>query len=104
MISTHPDNSGETVELLLFGDLAASFEDELRGLLHISDNEALQAFFERTAFSLREELGRHPPAVQNLFPRFNTIIDLVSKLGDTEGTPVLRFCLLTVCQLAKFMQ
>ncbi|PFH56367.1 hypothetical protein XA68_16607 [Ophiocordyceps unilateralis] len=90
-------------ELLVFGDLTANFGDDLRCLLHVKDSEALQPFFDRVAFSLREEIGRQPTAVQDLFPRFTTLIDLVAKADETEGAPLLRFCLMTVCQLAKFI-
>ncbi|RCI07396.1 hypothetical protein L249_1362 [Ophiocordyceps polyrhachis-furcata BCC 54312] len=90
-------------ELLVFGDLTANFGDDLRCLLHIKESEALQPFFERVAFSLREEIGSQPTAVQDLFPRFTTLIDILAKADETEGSPMLRFCLMTVCQLAKFI-
>jgi naphtho-gamma-pyrone polyketide synthase len=103
MFTTPLEDGVEPVELILFGDLAGIFEDELRTLLHIREHEALQAFFERVAFALREELGHRPLPIQNLFPRFTTLIDLVARLGETDGTPVLRFFLMTVCQIAKFI-
>lgn len=91
-------------KLVVFGDLAASFEEDLRNLLYQRDDEALQSFLARVAFSLRQELSLQPIAVQDLFPHFTTIIDVVSKLGETDGTPVLRFFLLTVCQISQFIQ
>lgn len=103
MTSSELDNSGKMCELLLFGDLTASFEAELRRLLHIRDNEVLLSFFERVAFCLRQELGRQPSAVQTMFPRFTTPIDNVARLGETEGAPILRIYLMAVCQLAKFI-
>lgn len=93
----------QTLELLVFGDVTANFESELRELLHVRDNEAMQSLFDRVAYVLRDELGKQPSAVQDLFPRFTTLIDLVAKLGENEGAPVLRFCLMTVAQLAKFI-
>lgn len=104
MLSSKAVGSVESAELFVFGDLSASFEEDLRQLLHIKSNEALQSFFERAAFALREEVGQQPSAIQILFPRFTSLIDIVARLGETEGTPVLRFCLLVVCQLAKFIQ
>ncbi|ATY66936.1 Beta-ketoacyl synthase [Cordyceps militaris] len=104
MVSTGLHEAGKTAELLVFGDLTASFEEELRQLLHVRGNEAMTSFFERVAFSLRQELGRLPSAVQNMFTRFTTLIDLVAGFGDKiEGAPVMQFCLMTVCQLAKFI-
>ncbi|KAM3427380.1 hypothetical protein NHJ13734_009003 [Beauveria thailandica] len=104
MISTNLHETGKTAELLVFGDLTASFEEELGRLLHVRGNEAMTSFFERVAFSLRQELGRQPSAIQNMFPRFTTLIDMVAGFGNKmEGTPVMQFCLMTVCQLAKFI-
>ncbi|KGQ04250.1 Conidial yellow pigment biosynthesis polyketide synthase [Beauveria bassiana D1-5] len=104
MISTGLHETGKTAELLVFGDLTASFEEELRRLLHIRGNEAINSFFERVAFSLRQELGRQPSAIQNMFPRFTTLIDMVAGFANKlEGTPVLQFCLMTICQVAKFI-
>ncbi|PHH79911.1 hypothetical protein CDD80_3498 [Ophiocordyceps camponoti-rufipedis] len=101
--STNFHATENMAELLVFGDLTANFGDDLRCLLHVQDSEALQPFFDRVAFTLREEVGKQSTAVQDLFPRFTTLIDLVAKSDETEGSPVLRFCLMTVCQLAKFI-
>jgi hypothetical protein len=94
----------DPASLIVFGDLALSFEEDLRSLLHAREDEALQSFLDRVANALRHDLSYQPAAVQNLFPRFVSIIDILSKLGETEGTPVLRFFLLTVCQISQFIQ
>lgn len=91
-------------QVFLFGDLATHFEDELRQLLYVEGNESLRSFFEQVSFALREECGKLPNNQQDLFPRFTTLIDLISKLGETEGTPVLRFCLLSVCEIGQFLR
>lgn len=91
-------------QVFLFGDLAAHFEDELRQLLYVEGNESLRSFFERVSFALREECGKLSSSHQELFPRFTTLVDLISKLGETEGTPVLRFCLLVVCEIGQFLR
>ncbi|KJZ72324.1 hypothetical protein HIM_08250 [Hirsutella minnesotensis 3608] len=103
MATTNPVELDAMAELYIFGDLTASSEDDLRKLLLVKDNEALISFYERVAFILREELGRQPSSVQELFPRFTTLIDLASSYSQSEGFPVLQFCLMTVCQLAKFI-
>lgn len=104
MTFTTLNEHARTPELLIFGDLTANFLGELRLLLHSTQNATLQSFFDRVAFRLREELGRHPSAIQSMFPRFTTLIDIVAKLENAEGAPVLKFFLMTVCQLAKFIQ
>ena len=100
--SLHSD-SGKTPELLIFGDLTASFVSDLRGLLHCQENATLQSFFEMVASCLRKEIGQHPSAIQDIFPNFTTIIDLVARFEKAEGAPVLKFFLMTVCQVAKFI-
>ncbi|KAK7417367.1 hypothetical protein QQX98_004644 [Neonectria punicea] len=89
--------------VLLFGDLSVACEDDLRALLHIRDNPLLSSFLEQVGARIRDEIGCLGTQRQSLFPRFTTLIDLASKLGETEGTPVLRFCLLSTCQIAQFL-
>jgi hypothetical protein len=91
-------------QVFLFGDLAIHFEDELRHILHVKGNESLHSFFDQVGFALREEFGNLPKSQQDLFPRFTTLVDLLSKLGETEGTPVLRFCLLSICEIGQFIR
>lgn len=89
-------------QILLFGDLSAPFEDELKTLLRIRDNPLLTSFFGQVGARIRDEIGCLGSNRQRLFPRFTTLIDLVSKLDETEGAPILRFCLLSVCQVGQF--
>jgi naphtho-gamma-pyrone polyketide synthase len=96
--------SHDKYQLILFGDLTTNeFYEDLSLLLHVKTDALLVSFFERVGFFLRLAIGALPGRQQDLFPRFTTIIDLVSKLGETEGTPILRFCLLTVHQIAQFI-
>jgi hypothetical protein len=94
----------QSCQVLLFGDLATSFESELRRLLHAKNNATLQSFFEQVAFAFRHEFSQLPQNQQDLFPHFTTLIDLLSKLGETEGTPILKFALLTLCQVGQFIR
>jgi naphtho-gamma-pyrone polyketide synthase len=91
-------------QVFLFGDLAIHFEDELRQLVHVRGNESLRSFFDQVSYALRQEFGNLPSSQQDLFPRFTTLVDLVSKLGETEGTPILRFTLLPVCEIGQFIR
>ncbi|CAM1511659.1 Fc.00g091720.m01.CDS01 [Cosmosporella sp. VM-42] len=93
----------ESCRVLLFGDLSFAFEDDLKALLHVRDNPLLSSFFEQVGARIRDEIGCLGTQRQGLFPRFTTLIDLVSKLGETEGTPILRFCLLSICQVGQFI-
>jgi naphtho-gamma-pyrone polyketide synthase len=91
-------------QVLLFGDLSSPFEDELKTLLRIRDNPLLTSFFEQVGAKIRDEIGCLGSNRQRLFPRFTTLVDLVSKLDETEGAPILRLCLLSVCQVGQFIQ
>jgi naphtho-gamma-pyrone polyketide synthase len=91
-------------QILLFGDLTISFEEDLRQLLHVRGNENLQSFLNQAGFTLRQEFGKLPASQQDLFPRFTNLVDLVSKLGETEGTPVLKFALLSLYEIGQFIR
>lgn len=72
-------------QVLLYGDLSLmQFEDQLRRSLHVKTNPLL--------ISLEQ---------QDLFPRFNTLIDLLAKFSEADGTPVLGFFLLSVHEVAQ---
>ncbi|KAG8408393.1 Type I Iterative PKS [Metarhizium acridum] len=91
-------------EVLLFGDLSASgFEEDLRRLLHIKTDPLLSSFLEQAGLSLRRLIGNLPSRQQDLFPRFTTLIDLVSWLESTPGAPVLKFFALCVYEIAQFI-
>ena len=88
--------------ILLFGDLSLiSFKEPLRLLLHVKNNPLLTSFFDRVNYALRRLIEVLPHEHQDLFPRFTTLIDLVSRLGDTDGTSVLGFFLLSVYEVAQ---
>jgi naphtho-gamma-pyrone polyketide synthase len=89
--------------LYIFGDLMLPFEEHLRRLLHIRDNETLLSFFAQIAFAFRHEFSKLPRSQQDWFPNFTTLVDLLSKLGQTDGTPALRFALLCVAQIGQFI-
>lgn len=101
---TGDGQSHDKYQLILLGDLTTNgFYGDLRSLLHLKSDALLVSFFERTGFALRQAIGALPALQQDLFPRFTTLIDLVSKVGQTEGTPILRFFLLSVHQIAQFI-
>lgn len=91
-------------ELFLFGDLTVSFEEDLRQLLHVKDNAILRSFFEKVGYAYRSEFAKLPAEQQAWFPRFTTVVDLLSKLGETEGTPALSFSLFCLCEIAQFIR
>jgi len=99
-----PDTMQSCCQIFVFGDLTVAFAEDLRQLLHVKDNPTLRSFFEQVSAAFRAEFGKLPARQQAWFPRFTTIVDLLSKLGETEGTPALNFTLLCLTELAQFIR
>lgn len=93
----------ESCRIFLFGDQTISFEGSLHQLFHVKDNDTLRSFLDKVGFALRKEFGNLPAGLQEWFPHFTTLIDLVSRLGETEGTPALKFALLCLCEIGQFI-
>jgi naphtho-gamma-pyrone polyketide synthase len=93
-----------SAQVFLFGDLTVPFQEDLRELLHVKDNAILRSFFEKVGYAFRKEFVRLPAQQQALFPRFTTVVDLLSKLGETEGTPALSFSLFCLCEIGQFIR
>jgi naphtho-gamma-pyrone polyketide synthase len=98
------DTMQSCCQVFVFGDLTVAFAEDLRQLLHVKDNPILRSFFEQVSAAFRTEFGKLPARQQAWFPRFTTIVDLLSKLGETEGTPVLHFTLLCLTELGQFIR
>jgi naphtho-gamma-pyrone polyketide synthase len=99
-----PINGIERCSIFLFGDLTAPFEDDLRQLLHCKSNALLQSFFDQVNLAYRHEFAALPIEQQEWLPRFTDIVDLVSNLDGTTGARALRFSLLCVYQLGRFIE
>lgn len=99
-----PIGSTQQCHILLFGDLTTSFEDDLRQLLHCKSDAPLQSFFDQVNLALRQELALLPAEEQEWAPRFTDLIDLMASIDGTAGAQALRFGLLCVYQLGRFIQ
>ena len=89
------------VQILLFGDQTSAFEADLRQLLHVKDNEVLTSFLSKANFALRLEIGKLPISQQECFPRFTTLVDLLSRFRESGSHPALELGLLCLNQLAR---
>ncbi|PVH92616.1 hypothetical protein DM02DRAFT_677379 [Periconia macrospinosa] len=98
-----PIDAIERCSIYLFGDLTGPFEDDLRQLLHYKSNALLQSFFDQVNFAYRQEFAALPTEQQEWLPRFTDTVDLLSNLDGTTGAPALRFSLLCVYQLGRFI-
>ncbi|KAL9594396.1 MAG: hypothetical protein Q9219_007055 [cf. Caloplaca sp. 3 TL-2023] len=99
------ESHGQKCQILLYGDLSSvHFEDQLRRLLHVKTNPLLVSFFDRVSHGLRRALEHLPMEQQDFFPRFTTIVDLLAKSTETDGSPVLDFFLLSVHEMAQTVE
>lgn len=98
-----PIHAMERGQIYLFGDLTGPFEDDLRQLLHCKDNALLQSFFDQVNLAYRQEFALLPAEQQEWLPRFTDLVDLVSNFEGSLGARALRFGLLCVYQLGRFI-
>lgn len=99
-----PSKSMDSCQVFLFGDLTIPFEEDLRQLLHTKGNGSLSSFFDQVGFAFREEIGNLSSRLQDLLPRFTTLIDLLFRLKESEGAPALKFALLCLYQIGQFIR
>ena len=90
--------------IVVFGDLTYSYLRELKQLIHIRGNASLSDFFTRVSFAFRHEFASLPLLEQNWLPRFTELADLLENVNQTEGAPALRFALLSVYQIGRFIR
>ncbi|TVY19769.1 Conidial pigment polyketide synthase alb1 [Lachnellula arida] len=90
--------------IILFGDLTYGFQQDLKCLLHIKDNANLLDFFNRVSLELRRECTLLTQREQDWLPRFTNLIDLVHNMDTAEGVPVIRFAMLCVYQIGRFIR
>ena len=90
--------------IVVFGDLTYSFQRDLKQLIHTRGNANLSDFFTRISFAFRQEFASLPQLEQNWLPRFTELADLLENVNQTEGAPALRFALLSVYQIGRFIR
>lgn len=89
--------------IIVFGDLTYNFQKDLQQLVHIRCNANLVDFFARVAFVFRHEFASLPKLEQEWLPRFTEIADLLENVDHAEGAPAVRFALLCVYQIGRFI-
>lgn len=94
----------QTCNVLLFGDLTVAFEDDLCQLLHCKNDATLRSFFDQVNLAFRQEFTLLSTKDQSRLPQFTDLIDLTANLNDAASAQALRFALLTVYQLGRFIK
>ncbi|ORY07765.1 hypothetical protein BCR34DRAFT_603760 [Clohesyomyces aquaticus] len=94
----------KSTQVLLFGDQTTPFQASLKRLLSIKHNGILITFFERVYYALRVEIGRLPNSLQEQFPRFTSLLDLLARCGEFKiKNPALESAFHTLNQFASFI-
>ncbi|KAK3674110.1 Type I Iterative PKS [Recurvomyces mirabilis] len=96
-------NGSAFQDLFVFGDSTAIFQSDLVSLLHVKSNASLQSFFDHVAAALRREVAALPAAKRVLFKSFTTLVELVDRVDEMGGAPVMHFTLLCVHQLGRWI-
>ncbi|KAL2062955.1 hypothetical protein VTL71DRAFT_6027 [Oculimacula yallundae] len=91
-------------QVFVFGDQTSLFENDLKALLHVKDNESLRSFFEKANYGLRVEISKLSITQRELFPRFTSILDLLQHYRTSGGNPAMGLSLLTLNHLGRFIK
>lgn len=90
--------------IIVFGDLTCSFQRDLQQLIHVRGNANLADFFTRVSFAFRHEFASLPQLEQEWLPRFTELADLLENVNQAGGAPAVRFALLCVYQIGRFIR
>lgn len=90
--------------IIVFGDLTYSIQRDLQQLLHVRGNANLADFFARVSFAFRQEFASLAQQEQEWLPRFTELTDLLENVDQTQGAPIVRFALLCVYQIGRFIR
>lgn len=92
-------------QVFIFGDQTNASDADLRQLLHVNENSVLRSFFERVNYALRVEIARLPAIQQDWFPRYTTLLELLTARRRGSGNnPALGLALLCINQLGHFVK
>lgn len=89
--------------IFLFGDLTSAFEDDFRHLLHCKSDSLLQSFFDQVNLAFRQHIALLPAEEQAWIPKFTNLVDLAANIDGATGAQALRFSLLCIYQLGRFI-
>ncbi|KAL2010566.1 hypothetical protein VTN00DRAFT_6373 [Thermoascus crustaceus] len=95
---------GVASRVYLFGDQTGDFDAGLRRLLQAKNNSLLTSFLERCFYALRHEIAQLSPSQRQTFPRFTSVVDLLSRWRESGPNPALESALTCIYQLGCFIK
>ncbi|KAI4121902.1 MAG: hypothetical protein LQ338_006102 [Usnochroma carphineum] len=89
------------MKILLFGDQATDYHNNLRKKLHQKNSPVLSSFFDKTKAALREEVSLQSRLVRDTIPSFSNLLDLVDWSDEAKvANPAVESAICTTCQIA----
>lgn len=89
------------MNILLFGDQAIDYHNNLRLKLREKNNPVLSSFLDQANAALCEEVARQPRLVRDTIPSFSTLLDLVDWFDEVKtSNPAVESAICTTCQIA----
>ncbi|KAL8767433.1 MAG: hypothetical protein Q9194_005985 [Teloschistes cf. exilis] len=89
------------MNILLFGDQAIDYHNNLRLKLREKNSPVLSSFLDQANAALCEEVARQPRLVRDTIPSFSTLLDLVDWFDEVKtSNPAVESAICTTCQIA----
>ncbi|KAI4231872.1 MAG: hypothetical protein LQ349_005331 [Xanthoria aureola] len=89
------------MNILLFGDQATDYHNNLRNKLRERNNPILTSFLDQANAALCEEVARQPRLIRDTIPSFSTLLELVDWFDSAKtSNPAVESATCTICQIA----
>lgn len=95
------------MNVFLYGDQSEDVGAVLRSLLLSKDSydsTIVEAFFHRAYDALRSEISRHLAAYEKEYPRFSSLLDLLTIRSESTCYVAIQHALTTLCHFGLFIQ
>lgn len=93
------------MNVLIFGDQATAYHNNLRGKVHQKHMPALTSFLEQANAALKDEVALQSGLIRRTIPDFSTLLDLVDWLDESNvSNPAVESAICTISQIACFIR
>ena len=89
------------MDILIFGDQATDYHNNLRTKLNQKDLPTLTSFIESATAALKEEVSHQSVLIRKALPDFSTLLDIVDWLDGLDiSNPAIESAICTLSQMA----
>ena len=93
------------MDILLFGDQAVDYHNNLRRKLHQKHMPALTSFLEGATAALKDEVAHQSALTRRSIADFSTLLDIVDWLDRSSVShPAIESAVCTISQIACFIR